>query len=438
MSLSHLLRLQAGRSAVVSLTGAGGKTGTLFQLARELSVHQRVIVTTTTHLGAWQAHLADTHLIAQRPEELLLPEKGVVLVTGENQGDRSGAVPESILNYLCETSRVSASPLLIEADGARQKPLKAPARHEPAIISSTGLVIHLAGLSALGAPLTEQNVQRSQIFSTLSGLNCGKPISPEAVINVLRHPQGGLKNIPAGARRVVFLNQADTPVLESLGGEMSTALLEVFDAVLVGSLQKSSFQLFEHRAGIILAAGKSSRFGSPKPLLPWHGKPFIRQVAETALRAGLSPVVVVTGAHAAQVESALGGLPITLAYNPDFQEGQSTSIKVGLAALPQNTGSAVFLLADQPQIPQQVLQALCEAHGRNRSAIVAPLVLEERRANPVLFDRDTFPDLMQIQGDMGGRAIFSKHRVEYLPWHDASLLLDVDRLDDYEKLKEMQ
>jgi len=81
---------------------------------------------------------------------------------------------------------------------------------------------------------------------------------------------------------------------------------------------------------------------------------------------------------------------------------------------------------------------LIESHGQNMQAILAPLVLEDRRANPVLFDRDTFPDLMQLTGDVGGRGIFDKHRVGYLPWHDDILLLDVDKPEDYQKLKEME
>jgi molybdenum cofactor cytidylyltransferase len=98
-------------------------------------------------------------------------------------------------------------------------------------------------------------------------------------------------------------------------------------------------------------------------------------------------------------------------------------------------GAAIFLLADQPQIPVEVIRALVESHGKNMQAILAPLVLEDRRATPVLFDCDTFADLMQLKGDMGGRGIFDKHRVEYLPWHDPSLLLDVDKPEDYQMLK---
>jgi molybdenum cofactor cytidylyltransferase len=173
-------------------------------------------------------------------------------------------------------------------------------------------------------------------------------------------------------------------------------------------------------------------------LLDWKGKPFVLQVAETALRSGLEPVVVVTGFHAADVEAALSGLPVTIIRNPEYQQGQSTSIRAGVASLSGKAGAAVFLLADQPQIPVDVIRALVESHGQNMQAILAPLVLEDRRANPVLFDRDTFADLMQLTGDVGGRGIFDKHRVEYLPWHDEILLLDVDKPQDYQKLKELE
>jgi molybdenum cofactor cytidylyltransferase len=80
-----------------------------------------------------------------------------------------------------------------------------------------------------------------------------------------------------------------------------------------------------------------------------------------------------------------------------------------------------------------VIRALIEKHAEGLYPIVAPMVLD-RRANPVLFDRVTFFDLATLEGDVGGRAIFHKHRVEYLPWHDDSLLLDVDTPEHYQRL----
>jgi molybdenum cofactor cytidylyltransferase len=199
-------------------------------------------------------------------------------------------------------------------------------------------------------------------------------------------------------------------------------------------------ELLSHadKFGFILAAGKATRFGAQKQLLDWKGKPFVRQVAETALQAGLEPVVVITGFCAADVESALSGLQVKIVCNSEYQQGQSTSIRAGVQSLSGKVGAAIFLLADQPQIPVDVIRALVESHGQKMQAILAPLVLEDRRANPVLFDRDTFPDLMQLTGDVGGRGIFDKHRVEYLPWHDEILLFDVDKPEDYQRLKETE
>jgi molybdenum cofactor cytidylyltransferase len=149
-------------------------------------------------------------------------------------------------------------------------------------------------------------------------------------------------------------------------------------------------------------------------------------------------VVVVTGAHAADVGAALNNLPVKIVHNPDYPQGQSTSICAGLESLPQNIGAGIFLLADQPQIPVEIIRALTEAHTQNLQLILAPLVLGEKRANPVLFDRSAFPDLLNLTGDVGGRAIFDKHHVEYIPWHNDALLFDVDRPEDYQRLKEME
>ena len=196
---------------------------------------------------------------------------------------------------------------------------------------------------------------------------------------------------------------------------MARTLLAKYDSVIIGSLQQNNLQVAEKTAGIILAAGSSSRYGQPKQLLEWKGKSFIRHVTETALRSALEPVVVVTGFQHAEIESQLHDLPVSIAYNADYEQGQSTSIKACIHALPLNAGSAIFLLADQPQIPVEVIRALVEAHASDLQAILAPLVLEEKRANPVLFDRVTFPSLLTLKGDVGGRGIFDKHKVSYLP-----------------------
>jgi molybdenum cofactor cytidylyltransferase len=127
---------------------------------------------------------------------------------------------------------------------------------------------------------------------------------------------------------------------------------------------------------------------------------------------------------------------VELVHNPDWGEGQSASLRAGLRALNTEAGAAVFLLADQPQVSAGLIAGLIEAHAAGLPPVVAPLV-DGQRANPTLFDRRTFPDLMALQGDVGGRALFSKYEITWVPWYDPSLLLDVDTMEDYQKLLEL-
>jgi molybdenum cofactor cytidylyltransferase len=458
MNLSRALRISLSKDffhqSTIAFVGSGGKTTALFQLARELP--PPAIITATTHLHVDQIILADSHAIVEWPEDLTGFERklnGVRLVSGPLDRDRISGLSADQISRLREICIAHNLPMLIEADGSRQKPLKAPADHEPVIPEFVETVIVTAGLSGLGKPLTTEFVHRPDIFAHLSGIKKSAIISPEILVHVLTHPAGGLKNIPVGARRIALLNQADTPGLQALAKGMVEQLLTKFRTVIISSLNPQSIKInhiskihavYEPVAGVILAAGGSSRFGQPKPLLDWHGKPFVRALAETALSADLSPVVVVTGSNRQEVESAVLDLPVIMHHNQDWQSGMASSIRVGLSDFPisqapgihrgvNEVGAAIFLLADQPQITPAILRALSEEHSQTLAPIVAPLV-GGQRANPVLFDRLTFPDLMKLNGDSGGRVIFSKYPLAYLIWHDESLLFDVDTPAEYRKL----
>ena len=437
MRLNQAFRIL--KTPCVAFVGAGGKTTALFQLARELL--PPVVVTATTHLHVDQIPLADSRWSGENSEDFSGLEEalhGVMLVTGPINGDRTKGLDNNSLQWLRAVCGVHNLPLLMEADGSRQHPLKAPAGYEPSIPDFVEMVVVVVGLSGLGKPLTQEFVHRPEIFARLSGLAAGETITPEALLRVLTHPAGGLKNIPAQARRLVLINQADSPELQAQAKSLAENLLTDYQSVIIASLGQSRIHaVYEPVAGIILAAGEAKRFGLPKQLLDYHGQPFVRTVAMTALASGLSPVVIVTGANAPAVEAAIQDLPITITRNADWQNGQSSSIQAGLHILPARTGATIFLLADQPQVTPTIIRALVEQHAMDLFPIIAPLVAGQR-ANPVLFDRVTFPDLLSLTGDVGGRAIFSKSQVSYLPWHDENLLMDVDTRVDLERLRNIE
>ena len=434
MDLRRALRLERG--ARTALVGAGGKTTALFQLAR--AFESPVVVTASTHLGEWQSEFADRHFIVSRPEDLdqlVAQVEGVTLFTGPRTGDRRlGGLEAGALARLNRLADHLRFPILIEADGSRQRPLKAPADYEPVIPEWANQVVVVAGLSGLGKPLNEETVYRPELFGQLSGVGQGEFIDEEGLARLLAHPQGGLKNIPPDARRSVLLNHADNKSLYISGMRIANKVNTFYTSILITNLNQHKIKaVVEPTSGIILAGGGSKRFGQPKTLLSWRGKALVRHATEAALAAGLDPVVIVLGAAGDHVKEVLEGLEVRFVNNPDWQAGQSTSVQKGLLSLPDNSGAAVFLLADQPAVTKDVVVAMISLHQQTLAEVIAPRVAG-KRANPVLFDRDTFPNLLQITGDTGGRAIFDQYPISYVDWEDEGLLFDIDTPEDYREL----
>ena len=228
--------------ARVAVVGAGGKSTILLQLARQLE--GIVWVTTTTHLGADQAALADQHVVVTSPHELALASllgKKVSAITGPATPERRiGAPAPEVMARLMQLADDKRISVLVEADGSRMRPIKAPAAHEPAIPAWADVVVVVVGLSALGKPLSSQWVHRPERFAEVSGLKPGEPITVWSVRAALLHPLGGLKGIVAGARTIAVLNQADTEVLRDEGEAIARDLLRGgYEGVLIASLEGS-------------------------------------------------------------------------------------------------------------------------------------------------------------------------------------------------------
>jgi molybdenum cofactor cytidylyltransferase len=158
-------------------------------------------------------------------------------------------------------------------------------------------------------------------------------------------------------------------------------------------------------AGILLAAGQSTRFGRQKLLELWDGEPLVRRTARALLDAQLSPVVVVVSRDRG-FDAALADLPLFTVVNHEPEQGISHSISLGLAALPETADAALIGVADQPNLGASAVAALISAFDRGGIVVAR---YDDHRGNPVIFDRRFFPELLALEGDRGGQAVVNGH-----------------------------
>ena len=451
MKLSRALRIRSGD--VLALVGGGGKTTAMFQLANELAPAMRVLTTTSTRIFAAQIKRSPAHITFDPEQQSLadvlsqleagLDRYGQMLLIGRTDpaNEKAFGLPPGLIDSLAATGRFDL--IINEADGSRMRPFKAPAGHEPVIPASTTIVAPVVGLDVVGQPLAEAAVHRAELVSRLTGAALGSPVTPELVAAVLCHDEGGLKGVPFQARIIPILNKVEG---QWPGGRGLTALetarqiagcllqCERIDSAVVGSAQDRVSPVVEvqgRTAAVILAAGGSTRFGAPKQLARWHNKTFIEQVVDTALVSQARPVIVVLGAEIEQSRAVLARRPVRIVINEEWAQGQSTSMQAGLAALPANVNSAIFLLVDLPGIRAELIDMLIQRHRQTLAPIVWP-EFEGRRGNPVLFDRSLFGELSQVRGDTGGRPLLLAYQdqAERVAIPDRAILQDIDRPED--------
>jgi len=188
-------------------------------------------------------------------------------------------------------------------------------------------------------------------------------------------------------------------------------------------------------AGVLLAAGISSRLGAPKQLLAYRGRPLLAHVVENLLASQVDEVIVVLGSKAEEVMVVLAGYPVKVVINREYNTGQSTSLKAGLAALSGAVKAALFALGDQPLVSTQTIDLLIRNYRLAGGGIIAPY-FNGNRGNPVLFDRKFFAEICSLSGDVGAREVLGRYpdslvKVDVL---DRGVVFDVDTWVDYNEL----
>ena len=189
-------------------------------------------------------------------------------------------------------------------------------------------------------------------------------------------------------------------------------------------------------AGVLLAAGTSSRMGCNKMLFDLGGESVLRGAARRALAGGLAPLLVVLGHQAERAQQELDGLACQVVINPEYDQGITASLKAGVSALPPAAAAAVVLLADMPLVSAEMIVAMVTRYR----ATGAPLVISDYGgviAPPMLYDRRLFGELRQMTAGGCGRQVVKRHRAEaqVLAWPPATLA-DLDVPEDYARIRD--
>jgi probable selenium-dependent hydroxylase accessory protein YqeC len=243
---SILEKLLPEDCGVVSLVGAGGKTTLMFHLAKELEEVGETILTTTTTKIMMPAKEKSSHVIvSSRVEQVVVEAKDLLKSSLHVAAGREhnltenkliGFEPEAVKKFW-ESGLFHW--ILVEADGAAQRPLKAPAAHEPVIPECSTHVVAVVGLDAVGRSLNDQWVFRPDLYSQLAGIPLNSPITEKSVVAVILDERGMMKGCPPTAKRCVFLNKAEEDHTFAAGKRIATILYEKgeekLERILIGS-----------------------------------------------------------------------------------------------------------------------------------------------------------------------------------------------------------
>jgi len=215
MTLYEAFNIDLNVSELISVVGAGGKTSTMFRLARELkALGKNVLVTTTTNIAFSETSQADRLLIDSSRDisSLSRVEPGMIVCLGSSMvGDQEklkGIEPESVGKIYQEHL---FDYVVVEADGSRRRPIKAPAHYEPVVSQETTRVIGVIGLDAIGKTITEDYVHRPNLFCSITGKKMGDVIDRKCLTDLILSEDGLFKGTPQGCRKYVVLNKADHP-----------------------------------------------------------------------------------------------------------------------------------------------------------------------------------------------------------------------------------
>lgn len=214
-SLTQALGIEA--RDVISLVGAGGKTTLMFRLAKELYLGGKKVVTTTTTKILEPAPGETGFLFVDSNEERIkdflrgyLDQYDRITIARERLGSgKLKGVSPNLVDDICHSPNIDV--IIIEADGAAGRPVKAPRENEPVVPTSTTCIVAILGVDGVEMKLNEENIFQPERVSNLTGVPMGERLTDEALAVLVTHPEGIFKGTPSSSRVVAFLNKVDIP-----------------------------------------------------------------------------------------------------------------------------------------------------------------------------------------------------------------------------------
>ncbi|MFN2188282.1 MAG: selenium cofactor biosynthesis protein YqeC [Candidatus Promineifilaceae bacterium] len=447
-----------GEKELIAVTGGGGKTTLISALSKSLP--GGVVVTATTRISLEEAasyrsvinwsqspapanddegeRTAAVHDREKLMEELnnCLEAQSFCLVVGEVEGNKVRGIPNDFPGQFLALPNCDF--VLVEADGSRRLPCKAPASHEPVVPADATIVIPMVGIDCIGGVLKEV-AHRPKLVSAITGIDLQQPVTPAALARLISHPNGGLKGIPLSARAIPFINKVDSPDQVEQARQIAAQLLKSdrIERVIIGSLQSSSPVREIHRriTAVLLAAGRAERMGELKQLLPWGDTTVLGHTIDNLMNSLVYEVVVISGYEAVRIEVEAAKHGASAFRNDDFEEGgMISSLQTALKNLQPNREAALVMLADQPMISRQTINRLLSAWFEGRGEIVAPRY-RGRRGNPVIFGRRYFEELQSVSRGGNPREILNRRAAELflVDVDDEAVLQDLDLIEEYER-----
>jgi molybdenum cofactor cytidylyltransferase len=190
-------------------------------------------------------------------------------------------------------------------------------------------------------------------------------------------------------------------------------------------------------AGLILAAGESRRMGRDKALLAYHGRTFLETIIDNLRAARVEKITVVLGHHAEIIQGAVNLADVRVVVNHDYQRGQTSSLRTGLAAVAADSPEAVILcLVDHPAISSEVITKLRDCFESRRAPVLIP-TYQGQRGHPVVISQSLFPEILALPAEEPANTVIRKYRntTQFVEVADPGILIDVDDPPAYEHLK---